>query len=438
MFRKYLSFTFACALLVFSTSVFVSAQSGQLRGVVVIKQADGKFTPVPGAAVVVYRTDISGKYDIKTNKAGEFVFAGLPFVGTYVITVSGPGGQPTWIGGVKAGREIDYKIEMNPGDGRAFTPDEVKSILAQGKTAATTNAAEVKESADDKAKRAEIEKQNAEITERNKKAEASNAVVQRTFKAGNDFLKAKDYDQAIAQFDEGLASDPDHPGAPSLMTNKAAALRSRAVNRYNAAIKAPDEAAKKAGMDAAKKDWRDAFEVSSKAVEMLKTTVASASPESATNAKTNLYFALLVRAESAAFFVSKVDNSQSAAGISAYDEYIAAETDVAKKAQAHHAVAQMLFDANDFDQALAQYQKILATNPDDLVALLRSGQALFNIGAINNDKAKYQQAADYLAQYVAKAPDTDALKSDAQAILETLKAQENVKPAAAPNRRRRP
>lgn len=437
MFRRYLSFTFACALVVFSASVFVSAQTGQLRGVVVIKKADGTSTPVPGAAVVVYRTDISGKYEIKTTKGGEFVFAGLPFVGTYLITVSGPGGQPTWIGGVKAGREVEYKIEMHPGDGRAFTADEIKSILAQGKTA-TPNAAEVKESAEDKAKRAELEKKNAEIMERNKKAEASNTIVQRTFKTGNDFLKAKDYDQAIAQYDEGLASDPEHPGAPSLMTNKAAALRSRAVNRYNAAIKSPDEAAKKAGLDAAKKDWRDAFEVSSKAVEMLKGAVASATPESAQNAKTNLYFALLVRAESAAFFVSKVDNSQAAAGISAYDEYIAAETDAAKKGQAYHAVAQMLFDANDFDQALAQYQKILATNPDDLVALLRSGQALFNIGAINNDKAKYQQAADYLAQYVAKAPDTDALKSDAQAILETLKAQENVKPAAAPSRRRRP
>src|SRR5688500_20075157 len=97
----------------------------------------------------------------------------------------------------------------------------------------------------------------------------------------------------------------------------------------------------------------------------------------------------------------------------------------------------MLFDANDFDQALAQYQKILATNPDDLVALLRSGQALFNIGALNNDKAKYQQAADYLAQYVSKAPDTDDLKSEAQAILESLKAQEHVKPATTTRRRHR-
>lgn len=436
MFRKYLSLTFACALLVFSTSVFVSAQTGQLRGTVVVKQADGTSTPANGAAVVVYRTDISGEYKTKTNKAGEFTYAGLPYIGTYLITVSHTGAQPSWIGGVKAGREIDYKVEMQPGDGRTFTADEIKLILAQGKNV-SPNPAQSEESAEDKAKRAELEKKNAEITEKNKKAEASNAIVQRTFKAGNEFLKAKDYDQAIAQYDEGLSSDPEHPGAPSLMTNKAAALRSRAVNRYNAAIKAADDASKKSGMDAAKKDWRDAFEVSSKAVEMLKKVVATATPDTAQNAKTNLYFALLVRAESASFFVSKVDNAQAPAGIAAYEEYITAETDAAKKGQAQHALAQMLFDANEFDQALAQYQKILTANPDDLVALLRSGQALFNIGAINNDKAKYQQAADFLAQYVAKAPDTDALKSDAQAILETLKAQENVKPAA-PSRRRRP
>jgi len=439
MFRRYLSLAFACATLIFSTAVFVSAQTGQLRGKVVLKQAEGTITPAAGAAVVVYRTDTSGKYEVKTNKSGEFAFAGLPFLGTYMITASYAGAQPTWITGVKAGQEVVYEVEMPPGDGRSFTPDEIKTMLAQAKgPAAGASSGEVKESAEDKAKRAELEKKNAEILEKNKKAEASNVVVQRTFKAGNQFLQNKDYDQAIAQYDEGLASDPDHPGAPSLMTNKAAALRARAVNRYNAALKLPDEAAKKAGIDAAKKDWRDAFEASSKAVDALKEAVSSGPADATANAKTNLYFALLQRSEAASFFVSKVDNTQAPLGVKAYEEYIAAETDAAKKAQAHHALAQMLFDSNDFDQALAQYQKILTANPDDLVALLRSGQALFNIGAINNDKAKYQEAADYLAKYVDKAPDSDALKTDAQAILETLKAQENVKPAAAPSRRRRP
>jgi len=91
-------------------------------------------------------------------------------------------------------------------------------------------------------------------------------------------------------------------------------------------------------------------------------------------------------------------------------------------------MAQMLFDANVFDRALVEYQKILETNPDDLTALLRAGQSLFNIGAINTDKAKYQEAANYLAKFVDKAPDTDPFKADAKAILDALKDQENVKP----------
>ena len=72
--------------------------------------------------------------------------------------------------------------------------------------------------------------------------------------------------------------------------------------------------------------------------------------------------------------------------------------------------------------------------------MLRSGQALFNIGAINADKAKYQEAANYLAKFVDKAPDTDPLKADAKDILQALKDQENVKPEkmATPARRRRP
>ena len=87
----------------------------------------------------------------------------------------------------------------------------------------------------------------------------------------------------------------------------------------------------------------------------------------------------------------------------------------------------MLFDANSFDKALAEYQKILATNPDDTDALVKSGMLLFNIGAMNNDKAKYQEAANFLQQFVDKAPDTDKLKADAKAILEELKNQQNVK-----------
>lgn len=438
MFRRYVFSVLACAALIFSTAVFAAAQTGQLRGQVVLKQADGTIAPASDVAIEVYRTDVSGKYATKTDKKGGFVFAGVPFIGTYIIVASREGLQPTWIPGVKAGREIEYKVDMVPGDGRRFTPEEIKNIIAQSKGPAGAGAAGVKESAEDKTKREELERKNAEILEKNKKAEESNEIIQRTFKAGNDALRLKNYDEAIAQFDEGLRADPDHPGAPSLLTNKSSALNSRAVVKFNAAIQSKDDAAKSAGLEAAKKDWREASESSKKSVEMLKATATPTEAAAATNAKTNMYYALLMRAEVARFFVTKVDPSQVDAGVTAYEEYIAAEIDPAKKLQAQHNLATMLFDANDFDRALSYYQKILQTNPDDLDALLRAGQALFNMGAMTNDKAKYQEAADFLARFVEKAPDTNAFKADAKAILETLKSQENVKPAAAPARRRRP
>jgi tetratricopeptide (TPR) repeat protein len=437
MFRRYLLPLLASVIFLLSTSLLASAQNGQLRGRVTIKQADGTVIPAADAIVDVFRMDLPGDYNLKANKKGEFVHAGLPIIGTYTVAVSMPGAQPFYQPNVKAGREEEVKIELAAGDGRRLTRADIKTLMAGASGSGSSSG---RESAPDKAKRDELIKKNAEIEAANKRAESSNAIVERSFKAGNDALKLRNYDAAIAQYDEGLAADPEHPGAPSLLTNKTMALSARAVDRFNTAVKSTDDAAKSAGMDAAKKDWQEASDSSAKAVAMLKAMPVPADPAAASSAKLNLYFALLARAEAMRLFVPKVDPNQAAAGVTAYDEYIAVETDPIKKSKAEHDLAQMLFDANSFDLALAQYQKILATSPDDLNALMRSGQILFNIGALNNgDKAKYQEAANYLAKFVEKAPDTDPLKADAKAILDTMKDQANVKPEkiATPVRRTR-
>ena len=435
MFRKQLSPIFAIIAVALLTSLSVSAQNGQLRGTVTLKQADGTVVPAADALVDVFRSDLPGDFNLKANKKGEFVHAGLPFTGTYIIAVSMPGAQPYYLPGVKVGRE-DVKIELAAGDGRRLTRADIKALMARTPGGAT---GETASSAEEKAKRAELIKKNAEIEAANKKAEASNAAIERTFKAGNEALRAKNYDLAIAQYDEGLAADPEHPGAPALLTNKTMALNSRAVDKYNTAVKATDDASKNAGIEAAKNDWRAAFEASNKAVTMLKASPVPTDPAAANSAKLNLYFALMARAEASRLFVTKVDPTQADAGVTAFQEYTAAETDPIKKAKAEHDLAQMLFDANVFDKALSEYQKILEANPDDLDALLRSGQALFNIGAINTDKAKYQEAANYLARFVEKAPDTNPYKADAKAILDMMKEQANVKPekTATPVRRTR-
>lgn len=435
MFRRNSLLILVSIAFVLSTGLLVSAQNGQLRGHVTLKQADGTIIPAADAIVDVFRTDLPGDFQLKTNKKGEFVHAGLPLQGTFTISVSMPGAQPYYLPGVRPGRDEDVKIELAVGDGRRLTRADIKTLTAKTPGAG----GETKLSAEEKAKREELIRKNAEIEASNKKAEASNAIVDRTFKAGNEALRAKNYDLAIAQFDEGLNADPEHPGAPALLTNKTMALNARAVDKYNAAVQSKDDAAKNAGIESAKKDWQAAADSGAKAVTMLKAMPAPADAAGANNAKLNLYFALMARADATRLFVVKVDQSKVDLGVTAYQEYIAAESDPAKKSKAEHDLAQMLFDANVFDRALSEYQKILETNPDDLNALLRAGQALFNIGAINTDKTKYQEAANYLARFVEKAPDTDPLKADAKAILETLKDQANVKPekTATPVRRTR-
>src|SRR5258708_40182896 len=99
--------------------------------------------------------------------------------------------------------------------------------------------------------------------------------------------------------------------------------------------------------------------------------------------------------------------------MAAFQDYIAVESDPVKKAKAQLDLAQMLLDAGAGDKAFAEYQKILATNPDDPDANLGAGLALYSTG----DKAKYQQAANYFQHFVDKAPDTHKFKNDAKDIL---------------------
>src|SRR5436190_20727951 len=104
--RRFLSLSILTLAILAVSSGVASAQTGPLRGSVKLVGKDGNATPVAGAEVDVYRTDISGEYHTKSDKKGEWVFAGLPFVGTYTVAISAPGAQPKSKSGDKAGREI--------------------------------------------------------------------------------------------------------------------------------------------------------------------------------------------------------------------------------------------------------------------------------------------------------------------------------------------
>ncbi|MEK6336335.1 MAG: hypothetical protein AABM67_15515 [Acidobacteriota bacterium] len=433
------------------SALTVSAQTGQLRGHVLLKQADGTTVKAAGAQIEVFRIDLSGTYPTKANKNGEFTYAGLPYTGTYVISASMPNAAPTYQPNVKAGRDVDYELVMVPGDGRKLTLDEIKKNMttgnAGGSAAAQTEA--------DK----ELARKNAEIEAGNKKIEDSNKIVNETFKAGNAALTAageaekankreeaiKLYSDAITQYDAGLAADPEQS---ALLTNRAAALKARGVDRYNLAIVSKDEAAKKAGIESAQVDFKASAESANKAYDLLKKETAASDPAEQKRQVANKYATLMVRSEAMRLFVTKGDPTQAEAARAAFQDYIAVETDPVKKAKSQLEMAQMLFDANAYDLAKAEYEKILAERPDEPDALANMGLILFNFGATkeaegkkDEAKAMYQQAANFLGRFVEKAPDGHKFKEDAKAVLTELKNQQNVqaeKPASRPAPRRRP
>jgi tetratricopeptide (TPR) repeat protein len=429
MYRKYFLTFFMAATVLVLGGVSAFAQTGALRGKVMLKQADGTSLPAVGAIVDVYRLDIPSKQEnIKPNKRGEFNILGLFITGKYVLSVSAPGASPKIRTNIKAGQDAEYLVTLDPGDGRRYTMDEAKK-LASGDADTSAGTSGGGESAEDKAKREELMRKNAEIDASNKKIENANAIVRRTFEEGGKALDAKKYDEAVTLYSEGLAADPEQA---ALLTNKSIALRMRGAERYNAAVQSKDAEAKTSGMEAAKKDFRESAESATKAVELIKAMPNPADPTEQARQMANKRAAVSARADAMKIFVTKVDPSKVDDGYAAFQEFIAMQTDTAIKLKAELDGAQMLFDAGAVDKAVAEYQKILTTNPDNVEAMLGAGLALFGTG----DAEKYQEAANYLQQFVDKAPDTHAFKADAKAVLEELKRQ-NVKPQTAPTRRRR-
>jgi tetratricopeptide (TPR) repeat protein len=428
--QNFLFSLISAALLLFATSVVASAQVAPLHGHVVTKAADGTTTPVANAVIDIFRTDVSGKYETKTNKKGEWIHAGIPFSGTYAVAVSAPGFSPTYIPNVRTRGDADMELTISPGDGRRLTLADVRAAEAAagagGGTATNTGGGTAtKESAETRKAREAAAKERADIEARNAKNININEVVGRTFKAGNAAFVAKNYDEAIRQYDEGLVADPQQT---VLLTNKSVALKVRGIDRYNAASRLTDEAAKTSGIEAARKDWKDAAESAKLAVAASKAETVPTEAAALSNYNTSKLNAYNALAEAMRLYVTKGDATQADAGYTAYQEYIAVETDPAKKSKAQIDAAQMLLDAGASDKAFAEFKKILDTDPENIDASLGAGLALFQSG----DKAKFQEAANYLQRFVDKAPDTHKLKPSAKESLEYLKSAENIKPEKTP------
>ncbi len=150
------------AVVVFAALAFVSpgyAQTGMLKGKVV----DGAGKPLEGAKILIeYKDSMNRKYEVKSNKKGEFIQIGLPSGGYKVTAEFKDLGSQSFDVRVRLGEAAEVNFVLGGGSGGQSKEDAAKA-----------------------------------------------AAVRKVFDEGVAMSKAGTYDEAIAKFNEAAALVPD-------------------------------------------------------------------------------------------------------------------------------------------------------------------------------------------------------------------------------------
>jgi tetratricopeptide (TPR) repeat protein len=410
--KRFFSALFALPLAaVVAASAF--AQVGRIEGDVKKK---GTGEPIANAQVEIVRQDIKGSYPVKTDKKGHFIHAGVPFQGKYTLLVSAEGFAPDARTDVRPTGEL-LVFELSPGDGRKLTMEEVmksSSSAAAGPPA--------KSAAEAKKQQEEYEKKVKEVQEKNAKMQADHEAMKKHFETGRQLASSKDYSGAINAFNEAVKLDAEQH---VIYANLALALYNRAVGHINA--KATDQA---------KTDLMDSVKASTKALEVYDASV-SKDPAKANDPATKKGRAEYLRFKADAEWLLATRAGapdQAAAAVADYKTLVELIDDPAEKSKYRVKAARTLFDAGKTPEAIAAFQEVLATEPDNL-------DALYYVGlAYAGDEKTFQDSANMLQRFVDKAPATDSRVAEAQASIQYLRDTGKVTPqkgkAATPARRK--
>jgi tetratricopeptide (TPR) repeat protein len=182
------------ALLLGAFVVFAGLASAQTSGVEgIVKGPDGQ--PVKGAVVKFDRTDIKGHYEVKTDKKGHYGHYGLP-LGTYDITVEIDGKMADKLNKVRTqlGDPMTENFDLKA------SQQQSQELAHAAATGTLSKDQERSMSADQKA---QFEKQNKE----REATIAKNKALGDAYNAGKAAMDAKNYDDAITNFEKAIAID---------------------------------------------------------------------------------------------------------------------------------------------------------------------------------------------------------------------------------------
>jgi tetratricopeptide (TPR) repeat protein len=190
-FRGYIFGGFCFLLFASASWAQISAIEGDVKG------PDGQM--VKGAVIVIERQDMKGTYKgAKTDKKGHYIYNGLPFPGTYNVSVYVDNEKKDETKGVRTqvGDPVTVSFDLKQS---AAQQQATQQAVASG--AATPE----QERGMSKEQKEQLEKQKKE----NDAIMAKNKALNDVFNAGKEALNAKNYDGAIDSFQKGIEMDPN-------------------------------------------------------------------------------------------------------------------------------------------------------------------------------------------------------------------------------------
>jgi tetratricopeptide (TPR) repeat protein len=190
-FRGYILGSFCFMLFAGAAWAQISAIEGDVKG------PDGQ--PLKGAVILIERQDMKGTYKgAKTDKKGHYIYNGLPFPGTYNVSI--------FVDDQKKDESKGVKTQLGDPVNVSF---DLKQSAAQQKSTQTAVASGTvtpeQERSMSKEQKEALEKQSKE----NAAIMAKNKALNDTFNAGKDALAAKNYDAAVDSFQKGTELDPN-------------------------------------------------------------------------------------------------------------------------------------------------------------------------------------------------------------------------------------
>lgn len=407
------------AMLLALTVVGAVAQVGRMEGEV---KKRGTNEVIPNAEVQIHRNDIKWSANLKTDKKGKFIHAGIQYGGTYTIIVSADGFAPAFSTGHKPDQPIPA-FELDAGDGKKLTIEEVRAAAKGGPGgggapgAAGGNKPAAAAAGPSKKEIEEYNKKVEEVKKKNDKIESDNKAMNTALETGRTALNNKDYSTAIAEFDKGIAIDADQNVFWYL---KGLSLYNRGVTKLNDSVRPEMQAQVTELRGAAKADFTEAITNANKAITLLDAQGA-ADPAKAAQNKSSKAGYVKVKADAASLLGRRFSDPAMAEAANK-DYLVVAEMtdDPAQKKKLMFAGAETLREAGSVDAAVAAYKGIIEVDPNFAEAYYGIGLSYFG-----NEKT-FQDGANYLQFFIDKAPASDPRVAEAKGVIASL----NVKPSA--------